>query len=229
MRLVLFLWIVCMGSSVLAEELPTFEDAVNCIKRFEGWHGLKHYPYVGYGHRLLADERFNYPLTEAEADSLLRVDLRQKCAVFRRFGQDSLLLGTLAYNVGEYVLLGNEERVKSKLISKLEAGDRNIRAEYLSFRKYRGKVIKSLEERRRQEFELLFIVKQRKDEREYIYTSGCFAGIITDEAGSLGGTSWFGCGRSFPAGTPSERLYGIVGRSLSRRVFMVYSPNVSGR
>lgn len=35
MRLVLFLWIVCMGSSVLAEELPTFEDAVNCIKRFD--------------------------------------------------------------------------------------------------------------------------------------------------------------------------------------------------
>lgn len=225
----LLVWAFFIGTPVMAEKPPTLEDAVNCIKRFEGWHGPEHHPYVGYGHRLLANETFSYPLTEAEADSLLRADLRQKCAVFRRFGQDSLLLGTLAYNVGEYVLLGNAERAKSRLISKLEVGDRDIRAEYLSFRKYHGKVVRSLEERRRQEFELLFIVNHGKDEREYIYTSGCFAGIVADETGSLGGASRFGGGRSFPAGTPGERLYGITGGSLSGRVFMVYSPNVSGR
>lgn len=227
MKRSLFVWAFFIGTPVVAEKPPTFEDAVSCIKRFEGLHAPEHHPYVGYGHRLLAGETFSNPLTEAEADSLLRADLHRKCAVFRRFKQDSLLLGTLAYNVGEYALLGNAEHAKSRLISKLEAGDRDIRAEYLSFRKYRGKVVRSLEERRCQEFDLLFIANQGKDEREYIYTSGCFSGIVADEAGSSGWASRSGGGRPFPAGTPGERLYGIVGRGLSGRVFMVYSPIVS--
>ncbi|MCD8182399.1 MAG: hypothetical protein LUE99_04125 [Bacteroides sp.] len=100
----------------------------------------------------------------------------------------------------------------------MEAGDRDIRAEYLSFRKYWEKVVRSLEKRCRQEFDLLFIVNQEKDERASIYTSGCFAEIVADETGSLGGASQFGGGRSLPAGTLSERLYGITGGSLSGRV-----------
>lgn len=222
MRQVLFLWIVCMGASVLAEEPPTFEDAVNCIKRFEGWHGPEHYPYVGYGHRLHAGEKMKLPLTEAQGDSLLRVDLYRKCALFRHFKQDSLLLGTLAYNVGEYTLLGGGKRRKSRLIHKLESGDRNIRSEYLSFRKYHGKVIKSLEERRQHEFELLFISNQRKDETEYLYTSGCFTGIVTDEAGCVDWPAWSGGRRPFPTGAQGKRFYGVARRSLPRRIFMVY-------
>lgn len=107
MKRSLFVWAFFIGTPVVAEKPPTFEDAVSCIKRFEGLHAPEHHPYVGYGHRLLAGETFSNPLTEAEADSLLRADLRRKCAVFRRFKQDSLLLGTLAYNVGyvnEYVM-----------------------------------------------------------------------------------------------------------------------------
>lgn len=225
----MLLCFVCIGSSILAEEPPTFEDAVNCIKRFEGWHGSEHYPYIGYGHRLLPGEMFNLPLTEAQGDSILHEDLHQKCAVFRRFGKDSLLLGTLAYNVGEYILIGNGKRAKSRLIRKLESGDRDIRTEYLSFRKYRGKVIKSLEERRRHEFELLFILNQGKDETEYLYTSGCFAGIVTDETGCIDWPTRFGGGRSFPTGTPGKRIYSIPGRSFSRRFFMVYSSNINIR
>lgn len=164
MKRILLAWTVFLGTTVMAKEAATFEDAVRCIKRFEGWHGPEHYPYVAYGHRLLPHESFVLPLTEAQGDSLLRADLRRKCAIFRRFGQDSLLLGTLAYHVGEYALLGNKQRPKSRLIRKLEAGNRSIRAEYLSYRKYRGKVVKSLEERCRQEFELLFILNPMKDE-----------------------------------------------------------------
>ena len=38
---------VCLGQD-------KFNLAVECIKRFEGWHGeRKHWPYVGWGH--------NYP------------------------------------------------------------------------------------------------------------------------------------------------------------------------
>lgn len=131
-----------------------FEEAVALIKRYEGMHDERHYPYVGYGHRLSEGECFPV-MTEERADSLLRADLRQKCRVFRRFGRDSLLLGVLAYNVGEYRLLGYGERPKSQLIRKLEAGDRNIREEYTSFCRYRGKAVVSLRQRREEEYELL--------------------------------------------------------------------------
>lgn len=132
-----------------------FEEAVRLIKRYEGMHDERHYPYVGYGHKLLKNE--HYPvMTEERADSLLRADLRQKCRVFRRFGRDSLLLGVLAYNVGEYRLLGYGERPKSRLVGKLEAGDRDIRAEYVSFCRYRGKEVVSLRQRREDEYELLY-------------------------------------------------------------------------
>jgi lysozyme len=132
-----------------------FEEAVTLIKRYEGMHDERHYPYVGYGHKLLQNE--HYPvMTEERADSLLRADLRQKCRVFRRFGRDSLLLGVLAYNVGEYRLLGYGERPKSRLVRKLEAGERDIRAEYVSFCRYRGKAVASLRQRREDEYELLY-------------------------------------------------------------------------
>lgn len=43
-------------------------------------------------------------MTKRDADELLRKDLRKFVAMFRKFGVDSILLGTLAYNViGEAV------------------------------------------------------------------------------------------------------------------------------
>lgn len=126
-----------------------FEDAVRLIKKYEGWHHARDQPYVGYGHRLLPTDTFNSDISESFADSLLRSDLKKKCAVFRHFGADSLLLGVLAFNVGESKVL------RSKLARKLEAGDRNIKEEYLSFRMYKGKVVRSLERRREEEYELL--------------------------------------------------------------------------
>ena len=45
--------------------------------------------------------------------------------------------------------------LRSKLVKKLEAGDRNIKEEYLSFRMYKGKVVRSLERRRKEEYKLL--------------------------------------------------------------------------
>lgn len=81
----------------------------------------------------------------------------ERCAVFRRFGKDSVLLAVLSYNVGVYRLLGGRRLKKSRLVRKLEAGDRNIYREYVSFRMYRGKVLKELEVRRKVEFALLFV------------------------------------------------------------------------
>jgi len=133
-----------------------FEKAVDCLKKYEGWHSKKHYPYVGYGHKLQKGENFTADISEGFADSLLRKDLLQKCACFRKFGKDSLLLGVLAYNVGEYRLLGAGKIPKSGLIVKLEKGDRNIYNEYTAYRKYKGKIIPSLEKRRKEEYAILY-------------------------------------------------------------------------
>ena len=45
-----------------------FDKAVALIKEFEGWHSAKHYPYIGYGHKLLPHENLTADITEAQAD-----------------------------------------------------------------------------------------------------------------------------------------------------------------
>lgn len=145
------------GSEPLEKQESLFDKAMQFIKEAEGWHGPRFHPYIGYGHRRLPGEKLTAYLSEAQADSLLRSDLRKLCATFRRFGKDSLLLSVLSYNVGPYRLLGYGKIPKSTLIRKLEKGDRDIYQEYVSYRKYRGKVLSGLERRRKREFELLYI------------------------------------------------------------------------
>ena len=126
---------------------------------FEGWHSEKHHPYVGWGHQVQPGERYSArTMTKRQADALLRKDLRKFCAMFRKFGRDSLLLATLAYNVGPYRLLGSGKIPKSTLIRKLEAGDRNIYREYIAFCNYKGKRHAMLLKRRKAEFALLYIL-----------------------------------------------------------------------
>lgn len=139
------------------QPLSRFEHAVRCVKFFEGWHGRNRHPYVGYGHRLLKGERFTANMTERQADSLLRVDLLSRYTLFRRFGKDALLLTILSYNVGTGTLLGGRNRSKSRLIRKLERGERNIQSEYLSFCRYKGRILPGLLKRRRVEFALFYV------------------------------------------------------------------------
>ena len=147
-------------SAQVISELPPFERAIAVIKHFEGLHSkAEHYPYVGYGHKVLPGENLSKDMTEEEADRLLRSDLMKLCKLFSGYGKDSLLLATLAYNVGSYRLLGYGDRPKNRLIQILDEGDWNIYQEYITFRKYKGKVISSLELRRRMELELLLFHK----------------------------------------------------------------------
>lgn len=132
-------WLVALP--VYSQSL--FEESVDCIKRYEGLHTARHYPYVGYGHKLVANETFTAEMSEACADSL-------RCAVFRSYGRDSLLLSVLAYNVGETRVL------KSRLVKKIRSGCRDVYREYVSFRLIKGKVSAVLECRRKEEFKLLF-------------------------------------------------------------------------
>lgn len=147
----------CKGRELGIYKLPPFERAILCTKFYEGWHGEeKHLPYIGYGHKLLPGERLTHKISRATGDSLLRADMRKLCRMFRRFGRDSVLLACLAYQVGPYRLLGSLTRPKSRLIRKLERGDRDIYKEYVSFRKWKGRIIPSIERRRRVEFALLY-------------------------------------------------------------------------
>ena len=141
--------------------LPLFERAlVRCTKYFEGWHLEKHHPYVGWGHKILPGERYSArTMTKRQADELLRKDLRKFCrdvpAVRKRF---SLILATLSLQRGSIPkLLGSKTIPKSTLIKKLEAGDRNIYREYISFCNYKGKRHAMLLKRRKAEFALLYI------------------------------------------------------------------------
>ena len=109
-------------SAQVISELPPFERAIAVIKHFEGMHSAKHYPYVGYGHKVLPGESLSTDMTEEEADRLLRSDLMKLCKLFSGYGKDSLLLATLAYNVGSYRLLGYGDRPKSRLIQILDEG-----------------------------------------------------------------------------------------------------------
>lgn len=82
----------------------------------------------GYGHCVQPGEpyRRGCQLTEAQADALLRKDLRKFCALYSQYGKDSILLGCLAYNCGPGVVN------KSSILKKLKAGDRNIFKAYTS-------------------------------------------------------------------------------------------------
>ena len=72
-----------------------FNKAVACIKEAEGWHG-NHLPYVGYGHKILPHEKLTTDMTEAQADSLLRADLRKLHKMCSRFGKDAYLLSEIS-------------------------------------------------------------------------------------------------------------------------------------
>lgn len=135
-----------------APEVSDFDTAVEIIKKYETLHKPKHWPLVGYGHKVLPGEKFSRskPLSEKEADALLRKDLLKNCAVFRSFGADSLLLGVLAYNIGCGAAM------RSAVVKKLKAGNRDIFDSYVAHSKYRGKTHSQIKRRRVEEFELLF-------------------------------------------------------------------------
>lgn len=139
-------------------ELPPFERAVLIIKHYETLHRPEHWPTIGYGHVVRPGEpyRKGVQLTESQAEALLRKDLREFCALYRPYKVDSLLLACVSYNCGPYRILGNGRNIpKSRLLRKLEAGDREIFTEYVSFCRWNGREISSIRRRRMVEYLLL--------------------------------------------------------------------------
>lgn len=134
-------------------DLPIFERLVLIVKHYETLHnGNSTWPYVGYGHRKLPGEKYykGYRMSEAEADALLRKDLRKFCAIYEKYGDAKYLLGALAYNCGPGVVN------KSSVLAKLKRGDRNIYKAYTAHCRYKGKFHKGLHKRRITEYIALF-------------------------------------------------------------------------
>lgn len=100
---------------------------------------------------------FTPAMTERQADSLLRADLMKRLMIFKDYGKDALLLAVLSYNVGVGRLLGYGKYPKSRLLRKIESGDRDFYREYISFCRYKGKVLRGLVKRRNVEFALFYI------------------------------------------------------------------------
>lgn len=149
---------VASGGTVASQmssktQMERFETAVEIIKKYETIHTPKHWPFVGYGHKVLPGEKFNRnkTLSEAEADKLLRSDLKKLCAYFRSYGKDSLLLATLAYNIGQGAV------GRSSIVTRLKAGNRDIRDIYVAHCRYQGKVHAGIKSRRIEEFDKLYI------------------------------------------------------------------------
>ena len=120
------------------------------VKIYE--QGKKYYDALKSVNNLVKDarKRFSPKMTERQADALLRSDLRKLCAMFRGFGRDSLLLATLAYNVGCGKVM------KSRMYAKMRSGNRNIYRDYVDFKRWNGKIVPSIERRRKMEYLLLF-------------------------------------------------------------------------
>ena len=102
-------------------------------------------------------EHFTADVTEWQAVSLLRSDLWKCFEHFKGNGKDALLLTLPAYNVGVGRLLGYRKHPKSRLLQKIESGDRNINREHVSFCRYKGKILRGLVKRRQVEFALFYV------------------------------------------------------------------------
>lgn len=143
-----------------------YEQAVSIIKKYEGLHGRRHWPLIGYGHMVQPGEKYSrgVVLSESEADALLRKDLDKFIALYKDVSDaDALLLAVLSYNIGP----GNVKR--SNVYARLKSGNRNIESDYLAHSRYRGKRHAQIYQRRQEELSELFSVIN--------VTSGTMAGV----------------------------------------------------
>lgn len=140
-------------------KLSPFERAVLIIKYYESLHRPEHWPVIGFGHVVQPGEPYKrgVRLNEQQAEALLRRDLSKFCAMYRSFGADSLLLACVSYNCGPAKIVGGAGYRRSRLIRKLEAGDRDILSDYLSFCNYNGRPHAGIRRRRWVEYQLLYV------------------------------------------------------------------------
>lgn len=123
---------------------PGFETAVEIIKKYETLHTQHNWPYIGYGHRVLPGEKYTpeKPLKHAQAEALLRKDLKKFIRMFPDHSKDdAILLATLSYNIGPSAVK------RSQFYSLIEGDEEILRTSYLRHCKYKGKFHSQLHQR----------------------------------------------------------------------------------
>lgn len=143
----------------LKEQEELFDKVISLIKQKEGWHGPKLYPYVGYGHKILPSDNLVLPISKKTAEKILRRDLRKKMFYFKEYPyKQRLLLGMLAYNVGQNKLIknGKPNSTIARILLNKNFNRSKALKHYRSWRLWNGKITPSIEKRRVQEFNLVF-------------------------------------------------------------------------
>lgn len=138
----------------MVKEMNISQSGIDLIKRFEGFRPSRYlcpagYETIGYGHVVRIGEQFNEPLTEIEAEELLRRDLEQ----FEQAVHD-LVIVDLAQNQYDALVsftfnVGPDAFRKSTLLRRVN--DRDHKAAPKEFEKWvfvNGKRLKGLEKRR---------------------------------------------------------------------------------
>ena len=138
--------------------------AIRCTKYYEGWHGEKNIGPMWDGVIRFFPESFTNDI-KSSGDSILRADMMKLCCLFSRFGRLSCCF--VSCLPGRSVpLLGSKDFPKSKLDTKLEAGNRDIlRSTFLP--PYKGKVVPSIEASGR--WNICCFLKSKKRENLSVY------------------------------------------------------------
>lgn len=103
------------------------DAGMDMIKRFEGFRAHTYtdaagLPTIGYGHRLLNPASFPNGITEEEADSILRADLREAALAVEQMVKVPLTQGQFDSLVDFVFNLGLERFRRSTLLRALNGG-----------------------------------------------------------------------------------------------------------
>lgn len=117
MRWVILALLLMMPSSASAclHTCQESEDGTQLIRSFEGYFPFVYkdvagYPTIGFGHLIVAGERFNEPMMGPAAEELLRKDLTPAVSAINRYVVVDLLqhqfdaLGSFTFNLGTMTL-----------------------------------------------------------------------------------------------------------------------------
>lgn len=131
---------------------PAFEKAIEIIKKYETLHKAGDWPYIGYGHRARAGEGYKrgVVLSQAQAESLLRKDLKKYIRSFSAYGPKAILLGTLSYNIGTSAVK------RSEVIKNINGTKQQLRIAYLAHCRFQGMEHAQIRQRRIEEFDTLY-------------------------------------------------------------------------
>lgn len=133
---------------------------LDLLKRFEGFRSHTYLDVaglttIGYGHRVLADERFPNGLTETQADELLTGDVRAAELAVRGLVKAPVTQGQFDALVDFVFNLGAGRLAGSTLLARLNSGEYEAAGGQLLRWDHMGREeIAGLKARRQAEFEL---------------------------------------------------------------------------